>query len=304
MNKKYGSTESLTHVSNSEILQSRIEEQSQLIQILKQRNDQLLAKLNAAEAQNLKLIDSQTLLNKQLSDDNKRFDILEDRFNTLANNHQEMIQIKDEYKKSVADLTSQNVLLKDTLRLQDTKLLEQLSHQQSQSQVEIQNKQDFIEKLLSKINLHDNETMKLKEKLSQFQSENNDMMKKLSTDNRINSVLKTENTELKKTIEKLKCDQSELVKVNFERGESLVSCKSEIGLKDQRIRELTMDLNELKRVWTLEKEKLNTNYQLNLLKSAMDQLESELEETKFQKSVLLKELSSEKDLNRNLRKYN
>ena len=83
-----------------------------------------------------------------------------------------------------------------------------------------------------------------------------------------------------------------------------MSCKSELGLKDQRIRELTIDLNELKRVWTLEKEKLNTNYQLNLLKSAMDQLESELEETKFQKSVLLKELSSEKDLNRNLRKYN
>jgi len=97
-----------SNMTQSDVLRSRIEEQSQLICVLKQRNDQLLAKVNASESQNEKLVQSQGILRQQLKDDSKRFDRLEDHFNTLAANHQEMIQIKDQYKTSNEHLRSEN----------------------------------------------------------------------------------------------------------------------------------------------------------------------------------------------------
>ena len=98
------------------LFRSRIDEQSNLICILKQRNDQLLAKINASDKQNEQLIAQQATLKHQASEDNRRFVKLESHFNTLANNHQEMINIKDDYRytkraESLPNFASRNYRL-------------------------------------------------------------------------------------------------------------------------------------------------------------------------------------------------
>ena len=105
-------------LTQSDILRSRIDEQSNLICVLKNRNDQLLAKINASDTQNEILITQQSTLKTQIFDENKRFNQLEDHFNTLAKNHQEMINIKDEYKFGNEKLNGDNKgLVLENLRL-------------------------------------------------------------------------------------------------------------------------------------------------------------------------------------------
>lgn len=80
------------------MLRSRIDEQSQLIMILKARADESLLKLQTVERMNKELEEFRGNAKEDIQHEIRKFNILDGRFNDLASNHEEMIKFKDEYK--------------------------------------------------------------------------------------------------------------------------------------------------------------------------------------------------------------
>ena len=75
-------------------MRSRIDEQSELICILKKRADQLLREQKSAENR-VKLMERTNAdLVKQIRAEKERSQMVESRFAELADNHQEMIKFK------------------------------------------------------------------------------------------------------------------------------------------------------------------------------------------------------------------
>ena len=79
-------------------LRSRIDQQSELICILKQRADELLRKTMALESERSELKKSRQDTLELLQNESRKFSVLEKRFTVLNSNHEEMIVLKDEYK--------------------------------------------------------------------------------------------------------------------------------------------------------------------------------------------------------------
>lgn len=96
MQLKLAKLKSLTEEEKGEngMLRSRIEEQSQLIMILKQRSDEATLRIRALEKINSDLDGRQGEFNDERRRSKKKYDILDSRFNDLALNHEEMIKIK------------------------------------------------------------------------------------------------------------------------------------------------------------------------------------------------------------------
>ena len=79
------------------LLRSRIEEQSRLIMILKQRGDDYIRKNMLVEKLNKELLEEKESFDAEIESLEKQVILVNNRFNDLAENHQEMIKIKDEY---------------------------------------------------------------------------------------------------------------------------------------------------------------------------------------------------------------
>lgn len=95
------------------MLRSRIDEQSQLIMILKNRADEAVTRIQTLERINKELTDFRENAQEDLNHEIRKFNLLDARFNDLASNHEEMIKYKDEYKRVNADLRKENDRLKD-----------------------------------------------------------------------------------------------------------------------------------------------------------------------------------------------
>ena len=100
------------------LLRGRIDEQSQLIMILKQRADEAVFKVRALERINQELEEFRDNAEEEFRLQNKKYNMLDARFSDLAHNHEEMIKIKDEYKHRNKELMKENArLLDDNNRL-------------------------------------------------------------------------------------------------------------------------------------------------------------------------------------------
>lgn len=95
------------------MLRSRIDEQSQLIMILKQRADEAVIRTQTLDAINKELMEFRDNANEQLQHEIRKFNILDSRFNDLASNHEEMIKYKDEYKRVNQGLRAENAKLRE-----------------------------------------------------------------------------------------------------------------------------------------------------------------------------------------------
>lgn len=94
------------------MLRSRIDEQSSLISILKQRSDEMLLRCQALQKSNTELESLIADGQKELKFEKKKSTMLEKRFMELAANHQEIINFKDEYKRQNAQLRLENEQLR------------------------------------------------------------------------------------------------------------------------------------------------------------------------------------------------
>ncbi|KAL3832029.1 hypothetical protein ACJMK2_023709 [Sinanodonta woodiana] len=95
------------------MLRSRIDEQSQLIMILKQRADEATSRMGTLDRINKELTDFRDSAKDQIEHEIRKFNILDKRFHELASNHEEMIRFKDEYKRQNQELRLENARLKE-----------------------------------------------------------------------------------------------------------------------------------------------------------------------------------------------
>ena len=98
-------------VTESAMLRSRIDQQAELICILKKRGDESLRKVMYLESElsELKFSGENTL--EILQKETRKYSVLERRFAVLNSNHEEMIILKDEYKELNKKLLAENDLL-------------------------------------------------------------------------------------------------------------------------------------------------------------------------------------------------
>lgn len=94
--------------TEAEVLRSRIDEQSSLICILKQRADEMLQRCQALEKINAELENLRADVQEELENERKKSELLEQRFMDLAANHRELINFKNEYKSQNAKLMKEN----------------------------------------------------------------------------------------------------------------------------------------------------------------------------------------------------
>ena len=95
------------------LLRSRIDEQSQLIMILKQRADEVTSKTSTIERINKELLEFRDNAKEMLDSEIRKNDMLSKRFDELAYNHEEIIKYKDEYKRCNQELRQENARLRD-----------------------------------------------------------------------------------------------------------------------------------------------------------------------------------------------
>lgn len=114
------------------MLRSRIDEQSRLIMILKQRADEEIIRAQTLDRINKELTDFRENADHMLKNEIRKSTLLENRFHSLASNHEEMIKIKDEYKRVNQELREENTRLKNenarlfskAIQEKDTRILE------------------------------------------------------------------------------------------------------------------------------------------------------------------------------------
>lgn len=121
------------------MLRSRIEEQSGLICMLKQRADEMLLRSQTLERFNTKLQNLQVNMQTELQNEREKSEQQEQRFMDLAANHRELINFKDEYKQKNVELMKEN----KRLREENEKLFSK----------ELQEKEEIIHKLTQE--MHD-----------------------------------------------------------------------------------------------------------------------------------------------------
>lgn len=94
------------------LLRSRIDQQCELICILKQRTDESLRKSMEVEKQYHELQRQRDDILTTLHSETRKFSVLEKRFAVLNQNHEELIKIKDDYKRENEKLRVENGCLK------------------------------------------------------------------------------------------------------------------------------------------------------------------------------------------------
>lgn len=94
------------------MLRSRIDEQSELIMILKTQSDEVATKLKTSERIREALEDFRKNAQGSIAVETQKCEMLDRRFNELAENHQELIKFKDQYKIENEMLRQENAKLK------------------------------------------------------------------------------------------------------------------------------------------------------------------------------------------------
>ncbi|XP_030643193.1 coiled-coil domain-containing protein 89 [Chanos chanos] len=170
----------------TDMLRSRIDEQSTLICILKRRADEMLLRCQALERINAELEDLQANVQAELENERKRSKQLEERFMDLAANHRELISFKDEYKRQTAELLKENKRLreeneklfckevqeKEAVILKLTQELRDLAEQHKHLEMECQHKMTgFQAKIKELINLHEIKEASLQVELQDTQKQ-------------------------------------------------------------------------------------------------------------------------------------
>ncbi|KAJ8314123.1 hypothetical protein KUTeg_008684 [Tegillarca granosa] len=177
------------------MLRSRIDEQSQLIMILKQKADNASSHYHTLERVNKELIEFRDNAADQIDNEIRKYNILNKRFDELAYNHQEMIKFKDEYKRSNQELRLENSRLRDeNSRLFSEALLEKDSVIA-----------DLGKKLENSKEQYTQLELRFRQNVQEHRSKEENLRAELKTlQEQLKSEIKTLNSKLQDTEEKLK----------------------------------------------------------------------------------------------------
>ncbi|KAM9487232.1 coiled-coil domain-containing protein 89 [Clarias gariepinus] len=277
------------------MLRSRIDEQSNLICMLKQRADELLHRCQALEQANTELRNMQVNMKMDLQNEQEKSEHLEQRFMDLAANHKEMIIFKDEYKEKNTELMLENEKLREEnekLFSPDLELKKETIHKLSQQLSDLTEEHRRSEK-----ENQEKETSLL-EKLQKSQIE-----LKNAVDMHTEMVLKLSQIQEKVTMketrfEALKKEKDELLELSTQREKVMQEQQEEIQELKKKMEEAENAKKEAEERFEKESAAVNTDLRVLQLEDAVKKAEQEFEAYKKYSSDLL---SQEKELNEKLR---
>ncbi|XP_072329579.1 coiled-coil domain-containing protein 89-like isoform X2 [Scyliorhinus torazame] len=306
------------------LLRSRIDEQSQLICILKQRADEFLLRCQTLETINTELENQHKGLKQQLEGQRKQSAQLEERFMDLAFNHQEIIKFKDEYKSQNAELRKQNEKLQKENEnifckaleqkddeifklsnelgkcLKRCKALEQECNQITQNS--LRKESEVLEKQTTTEKFYLNEVQsfraKMKESEDRYKVAELKQKEFAETKNR-------EETELQHKLHLLSQEKEELLKLSMQRGKIIQERQKDIQQLEEKLRLTEKAKKDAEERFQNETAAVNANVKVKELQQQYHKsqqvyadMEREFEAFKKHSNDLL---TKEKELNAKLR---
>lgn len=237
------------------LLRSRIDEQSQLICVLKQRADDFIRRCQTLESINEEVENQCEDLRQQLEGEMKLSARLEERFMDLAFNHQEIIKFKDEYKRQNSELIEENEklqrenenLFSKALQEKEAQILKLSSElgeylkqrdmlEQDCKQITQklrQKESEFLEKQANAEKLYKDEVLHLKVKLKESEDRRNVAVKKQKE---ATEVRNHEETESQNKILLLTREKEELLHLAMERGKIIQDKQKETQLVEEKLK--------------------------------------------------------------------
>ena len=139
-------------ISETAMLRDRIDQQSELICILKNRADSNLIKSQCFENEIKELHRAKDDAERKFLQEHEKFQILEERFKILYNNHEEIIKIKDGYKVVNHELRKENKNLLDrkeekiaAMASEKDKIITDLTKETASLKEQLQKSDDLLE---------------------------------------------------------------------------------------------------------------------------------------------------------------
>ncbi|KAH3754973.1 coiled-coil domain-containing protein 89-like [Dreissena polymorpha] len=306
------------------MLRSRIDEQSQLIMILKTRADEAFTRIQTLERINEELTSFRDNAKEQLQSEIRKFNILDGRFNDLASNHEEMIKYKDEYKRVNGELRRENDKLKDDNAKLFSKAIQEKDDMIRQLEGKLITAKDQCSTLDTKYkqavqegrvqeeglrrDLHESEE-RLRGELRDLTRKLNDSEERLKAANyKLQSQLSTQHSadaEMMKKLQQVTKEKDELLDLAMQRGKIIQKEQTDNKAFKKRIEEMEKAVLDMQDKFEREAAAVNSNRAVKKLRDDLQQAESiktevtkEFEAYKKHTTALLKK---EKELNERLR---
>ncbi|XP_077072006.1 coiled-coil domain-containing protein 89 isoform X1 [Siphateles boraxobius] len=310
--------------TEADVLRSRIDEQSTLICILKQRADEMLLRCQALEKINTELENLRANVQEELENERKKSALLEQRFMHLASNHRELINFKNEYKSQNAKLKKENervtkenetlfseqVQEKEETILKLTRELKDLAEQHKILETEYQEKTTgFQIKLKELINLHQIKEASLKNELSDTQKQLKNAVEMCAElDLKLRQTKEKESireTDTQERLEKLVKEKDELIDLSLQRGKVILDKQAEIQELERKRHEAEKSRLDAENRFEKEAAAVNSELRVKELQDALEKAEDTCNELKKAFEAFKKHssemLEKEKDLNCKLR---
>ncbi|XP_007448882.1 PREDICTED: coiled-coil domain-containing protein 89 [Lipotes vexillifer] len=312
----------MSQEENSEkaMLYSRIQEQAQLICILKRRSDEALERCRILELLNTELEEKGMQDAEKLKAKSEQAQRLEERFMTLAAHHELMIRFKDEHKSQNIQLREENEKLRmendhlfsQALRDQEakvwqltarsealTKELESLKQRSAQETCQAQARE---KELLELFQSHTKDTEQLRSQLQSLKQQHQQAMEQMAKAEQAHSQL---NRELQARLQTVTCEKDELLQLSMERGKVLQNKQAEIRQLEEKLE--TADVARRRALERFEQEAVavDSNLRVRELQRRVDGIQKAYDELRLQSEAFKKHslhlLSKERELNAKLR---
>ena len=321
----------------AEMLRSRIDQQSELIAILKQRADQNQERCETLLKRIVELDEARAAFECQASEERRQREIIggyqnaknsihyawllistyvlstEQRFSHLNENHVKMIAIKDEYKAENKELRRDNERLKRENESQFCEIMQERDNQLSELQTRLREAE-------KKYCTLDDKHCKAKEEADARQRQSNERIEKLERDliatkqthNQRHSQLVQKNEEYlheldvkDKEIKQLQKDRDDLTEMSMVRGRTIEEYQETVTRLNEEKQQLTKRLESTEKQFQTEVLKVSKDVRVRELAESVVKLEKRLREVKLEYGAYKKHtselLTKEKDLNAKLR---
>ncbi|KAE8626607.1 hypothetical protein XENTR_v10006680 [Xenopus tropicalis] len=300
----------------NEMLRSRLDEQSQLICMLKQRADETQLKWQQLERVNEELGKQSGEAARRLQAERERGERLEERFAILAANHQQIIRFKDEYKQQNQELREQCDRLRESehpqllhrdqcireLRAQLGATEARLIEQEASSGRKLDSLRAEVQRLQEEKRTGGLELASLSHSLKVSEESRHEAEEKLA---RLEEIKKAEKVEADKRLEELKKEKQELLNLCMERGRTLQERQREAAELSVRLREAEKSLKKAEERYQRDRAAVDADARVSELQSKLEDGENHFEQLRRDFEAYKKHsgdlLAKERELNSKLR---
>lgn len=295
------------------LLRSRIDQQCELICILKQRTDESLRKSMEVEKQYHELQRQRDDILTTLHSETRKFSVLEKRFAVLNQNHEELIKIKDEYKRENEKLRVENGCLKNeneglfasVVKERDSQirqLREEGKDLQNRYESAVASERSALENLSSLEKKYSEQSKTMQQEMLVLQKHAEEQLNQSQEKFKLLSSEKEENQLKLLTLVKERDDFAQLA---LQRGKTLEEKQKHLAELCLKLEETERSLKESEDNFLCELQEMNANAQVLKLKNQLEDAERKQRDTQKEYDAYKRHMSTmlakEKEINNKLR---